>query len=157
MDFKKIKKDCMKEEYAKQICEWNYLDDYGVYNLPNYEKCIEMGYGITKKEQKDNYVVYLLNDEVLFYLNMKPIQNKIEMGVGLKPKYCGQGIGNYFLNDGIQEIKKRYSDPVLFLEVRSWNIRAIKSYKKIGFKIEKTILKKDRNNNEVFFTIMTMS
>ena len=33
MKFEKIVKDCMKEEYAKQIVEWNYEGDYADYNL----------------------------------------------------------------------------------------------------------------------------
>ena len=52
MNYDKIVKDCMKEEYARQIVNWNYEDDYAIYNLPSYEKCKEMGYDMTREDKK---------------------------------------------------------------------------------------------------------
>ena len=97
MEFEKLVKDCMKEDYAKQIVEWKYEGDYSDYNLPTYEECKEKKYGITREDRKDNYIVYLLNNEVVFYSNMKEMDNnKLYIGVGLKPEYCGKVLGNYF-------------------------------------------------------------
>ena len=41
MNFKNIIKDYMKDEYARQIINWKYEDEYAVYNLPSYEECID--------------------------------------------------------------------------------------------------------------------
>ena len=157
MNYDKIVKDCMKEEYARQIVNWNYEDDYAIYNLPSYEKCKEMGYDMTREDKKNNYIVYAIDGQVIFYLNMKPMNDKLYIGVGLNPKYCGQGMGNYFLEDSIKEIKKRYPRSALFIEVRSWNKRAIKVYEKIGFKITNVIMSKDRFGNDTEFINMEMN
>ncbi len=157
MNYDKIIKDFMKEEYAKQITEWNYEGEYAVYNLPSYDVCKEKKYGIVREDKKDNYIVYIIDSEVVFYLNMKPMNNKLYVGVGLNPKYCGQGRGKYFLDDSIKEIKKRYPRNVLFLEVRSWNKRAIKSYQNVGFKIVGSVTSKDRFGNYSDFVQMEMS
>ena len=126
MNFDDIKKSSMNEEYARQITEWNYKGEYSDYNIPSYEECKNKKYGITREDRKDNYIVYTINDEVIFYSNMKEMDNhKLYIGVGLKPEYCGKGLGNYFLNDSIIEMKKRYPERTLFLEVRGWNKRAI--------------------------------
>ena len=154
MKYDLIIKDNMKEEYARQIVKWNYEKEYSIYNLPSYEKCKELGYGITKEEQQNNYLVYLIDNEVVFYLNMKPTNGKIFVGFGLKPKYCGQGYGNFFLKDGISEIRKKYPHSILFLEVRSWNKRAIKAYEKIGFKVKNVVMSKDRFGNDIEITNM---
>ena len=157
MNFDDIKKSSMNEEYARQITEWNYEGEYSDYNLPSYEECKNKKYGITREDRKDNYIVYTINDEVVFYSNMKEMDdNKLYIGVGLKPEYCGKGLGNYFLNDSIIEMKKRYPERTLFLEVRSWNKRAIKSYEKLGFKITNTVISKDRLGNDTEFIEMEM-
>ena len=157
MNIENIKKDSMKEEYAKQICEWNYDGKYEEYNLPTYSECKEKKYGITRDDRKDNYIVYLIDNEVVFYLNMKELEdNKVYIGVGLKPKYCGLGNGNYFLEDSIKEIKKRYPNHTLYLEVRSWNTRAIKSYERLGFTITSTKISKDRLGNDTEFIEMEL-
>ena len=153
----KIVKDCMKEEYAKQIIDWNYEGEYTVYNLPSYEECKNKSYSITRKDKKDNYTVYIIDGEVVFYSNMKLMDNnKIYIGVGLKPKYCGKGLGNYFIEDSINNIKNKYPNSILFLEVRSFNKRAIKAYEKIGFKITNKLIKKDRLGNDTEFIEMEL-
>ena len=155
MNLEKIVKDCMREEYAKEICNWNYDGEYSDYNLPRYEECKEKNYGITREDRKDNYIVYIIDGEVVFYSNMKEMDNnKLYIGVGLKPKYCGKGYGNYFLEDSIKEMKKRYPSRNLFLEVRSWNKRAIKSYERLGFKVSRVVVSKDRLGNDTEFTEM---
>lgn len=158
IEYDRIKKDCMNEEYARQIVEWNYEDKYSDYNLPSYDVCVDKKYGITREDSKDNYIVYILDGEVIFYSNMKQMNNKkIYVGVGLKPKYCGRGLGNYFLEDSIKEIKSKFPKSVLFLEVRSWNKRAIKAYEKIGFKITNVVISKDRLGKDTEFTEMEMN
>lgn len=155
MNFEDIKKDYMKENYAKQITEWNYDGNYSSYNLPSYDVCVKNHYGITQIDKQKNYVVYTINDEVIFYFNMKLMDSgKVYIGVGLKPEYCGKGFGNYFLNDSVKLAKEKYPNAILFLEVRSWNKRAIKSYEKIGFKIVRTVISKDRQGNNTEFVEM---
>lgn len=157
MNFDEIKKSPMNEEFAKQITEWIYEGDYSDYNLPSYEQCKEKKYGMTREDRWNNYIVYTINNEVVFYSNMKEMDNnKLYIGVGLKPEYCGKGLGNFFLNDSINEMKKIYPERTLFLEVRSWNKRAIKSYEKLGFKITNTVLSKDRLGNDTEFIEMEM-
>ena len=155
MKYDKIVKDCMKEDYARQIVEWKYENEYDIYNLPSYDECLEKGYGITKENRKNDYMVYIIGGEVVFYSNAKLMDNnKVYLGVGLKPKYCGKGYGNYFLTDSVKNIKSRYPNSILYLEVRSWNKRAIKAYEKIGFKIINTVVSKDRLGNDAEFIEM---
>ena len=82
--------------------------------------------------------------------------NKIYIGVGLKPEYCGYGLGDYFLNDCVEDLKVKYPEYTLYLEVRSWNKRAIKSYEKLGFKVTGTKISKDRLGNDTEFIEMEL-
>ena len=51
-------------------------------------------------------------------------------------------------------MKNRYPSRDLFLEVRSWNKRAIKSYERLGFKVTRVVTSKDRLGNDTEFTEM---
>ena len=151
------KKTSMNDDAAKQIASWNYEGDYANYNLPTYEEMKEKNYGIMNPEKANNYICYLKDEEVIAYTNMKEMEDKkIFFGIGLKPEYCGQGLGKHILKDSLDEIKKRYPNYIIYLEVRSWNIRAIKAYEKIGFIIDKTVVKKDRLGNDCEFIEMTL-
>lgn len=153
----KYVKDNMTEEYAKDICSWKYEGEYSIYNLPSFAESMKKGYGITKKENKDNYLCYLDNNKVIFYVNMKKMfHNKIFMGIGLRPEYCGKGKGIYFLEDSIKEIKNRFPGYTIYLEVRSFNKRAIKVYEKVGFVIIGNEIKKDRFGNDSEFVVMEL-
>ena len=75
--------------------------------------------------------------------------DKAFVGIGLKPEYCGKGYGYKILSDGMDKIIKRYPQKELYLEVRSWNLRAIKLYKKVGF-----VFVKNEIRNNCKYTIM---
>ena len=155
MDREKIVKDKMRFEYASQIADWKYDGEYSVYDMPSIEKMKEKGYGILKEERADNYICYLIDKELVAYVNMKEMEDKrIFVGIGLKPEYCGHGNGNYFLNDSLEEIKKRFPGQGIYLEVRSWNKRAINAYLKVGFEITGVEIKKDRLGNDSEFVVM---
>jgi len=155
MNTKKIVKDKMRYEYVCQIADWKYDGDYSIYNIPSIEEMKRKDYSILKEEKADNYLCYLIDKELIAYVNMKEMENKrIFIGIGLKPTYCGKGNGNYFLKDSIEEIKKRYLGYEMYLEVRSWNERAIKAYKKVGFQEVKREIKKDRLGNDSEFVMM---
>ena len=150
-------KMCMNNELAKQIASWIYEEDYECYNLPTYEKMKENNYGMLNNKNSNNYICYLKNNEVVAYCNMKEMEDsKVFIGIGLKPAYCGKGLGNWFLIDSLNEAKKRYPTFNIYLEVRSWNIRAIKAYKKVGFAIIKEFIGKDRLGNYCNFTLMEL-
>jgi len=51
-------------------------------------------------------------------------------------------------------VNNRYLGYQLFLEVRSWNKRAIKSYEKQGFKVSNIFVSKDRLGNDTYFVEM---
>lgn len=150
-----ITKDIMREEYAKEICTWKYEGQYSIYNMPSYEEAKELGYGITKRENYNNYVCYLEDNKLIAYTQFKKINNKrIYMGIGLIPEYTGKGMGNYFLVDSINYIKDKFEDYTIYLEVRSFNERAIKAYEKVGFHITKKENKLDRFGKKEEFVIM---
>ena len=54
------------------------------------------------------------------------------------PNLTGQGFGCEVIQKSIEKLKQNHPNAKVELQVRSWNIRAIKCYQKCGFKILKT-------------------
>ncbi|MFA7064930.1 MAG: GNAT family N-acetyltransferase [Bacilli bacterium] len=119
----------------------------------------EKKYGMVNPERANDYICYLKeNKEVVAYASMKKMADgRIFFGIGLKPGNCGKGMGIYFLKDSLFKIKHRYPESIIYLEVRSWNKRAINSYKKVGFILKNTVTKKDRLDNDSKFVEMELS
>ena len=63
------------------------------------------------------------------------------LGVGLKPSLCGQGLGRTLMEIVKQQCEKKYPGKKIVLEVRSFNERAIKCYRRAGFSVVDTYSK----------------
>lgn len=158
VDMDNLIKKSMNEEIARQIALWKYEGHYEVYNLPSFEEMKENNYGMVNPKKADNYICYLKNDEVVAYTSMKEMSDgRIYFGIGLKPEYCGKKMGNYFTKDSLEDIKKRFPNSKIYLEIRSWNKRALKSAENIGFVTTDTIIKKDRLGNDSEFVEMELN
>lgn len=137
----------MTEDDAITICNWEYPNEYKIYNIGGWENAITNGLAISNENhrQKQFRVVYE-KDELLGYFRFKKENNKIVLGLGIAPDKCGKGIGKQFLNYIINTIE--LSNNLIELEVREFNTRAIKCYESVGFKIidkkeKETLIGKD--------------
>lgn len=125
----------LTENEKKLVCEWKYEGEYAVYNLPSYEvmkiKCI----GFMNPNNSSNY--YSFYDEELFvgFVNIKEEETEVFIGIGVNPSYCNQKYGQRILEEAYCISKEKYPLKPLYLEVRTWNMRAVNCYKKAGFEI----------------------
>ena len=84
-------------------------------------------------------VVYLIDDKVVGFINYYEIYDRIEIAnFNVLDYFQNNGIGNKLINYVINKYKEKYKN--ITLEVRKDNEKAIKLYKKVGFK-EKAIRK----------------
>lgn len=65
----------------------------------------------------------------------KDEQGGIEIGLGLRPDLCGQGIGRDFVKLITEYTLNLYPDRSICMEVRTFNKRAVKCYEACGYKI----------------------
>ena len=91
-------------------------------------------------------VIYYDNQELLGYFRFKIESEKVVLGLGMKPDKCGYGNGKNFMKFilNTEELKNK----LIELEVRSFNKKAIKCYKSVGFQIidkkeKETLIGKD--------------
>lgn len=135
----------LNEEFAKEICRWRYEGDYCVYNYPEWNVVVDKGWGLSIKEKRESeFIAILNNNEFIAYGRIRLSNEKSFIGVGLKPSWCGKGNGGNVMKLLIEESKKRLPNHTIALQVRSFNKRAIKCYKRSGFEI------KDKYTNGAF-------
>ena len=144
----------MTGEAAKQICSWRYAPPYNVYDYLSYETALNEQAAITKTENADNYLCFWNDVTLVAYTSIIPKGENLYIGIGVAPQFCGQGMGETLLNQTIIECKRRHPDKEIWVQVRSWNERAIKCYLKCSFveKYRDTIT--DRFNKTTEFIFM---
>lgn len=145
------------KERAIEICKWNYERPYDFYNLNDNEESLY---------EFLNHPYYLVdndhNQTIGFFCYGKAAQvpageafgvytadNVIDIGLGMKPELTGQGKGNEFMQVIFEFLHNQYPNLTPRLTVATFNERAIKLYKKFGFKEYDTF-----HNGKTQFTVM---
>lgn len=146
----------INEDIVKEITTWKYDGQYSVYNTESFEDLKARNANIINPTKSNNYMCYFNDeDKLIAYTNITKKDNEvIFLGIGLAPEFCNKGLGKEILKHSIEEIKIRYSEGKIALQVRSWNIRAIKCYEKVGFKKIKCEVIEDHNGKNEEFVFM---
>ncbi len=129
----------LTEERAMQVCAWEYEGEYSIYNF-TWEKAVEQGWSITIPEARksDFRAVIGGHGELAGFFRMtEDDEGKIEIGLGLRPDLCGHGTGKDFVKLITQYTLNLYPACQIYMEVRTFNRRAIKCYEACGYRIVK--------------------
>lgn len=119
-----------------QICSWHYEGEYAVYDWPSYEEMRENQTFLCNPEREKNYHVFLEGDTIVGFVNIVEKAQEIFIGIGVAPQLCGMGYGREILLEAYRISKEKYPEKPLYLEVRTWNQRAVRCYQKAGFTID---------------------
>jgi RimJ/RimL family protein N-acetyltransferase len=148
----------MTTAYATQISGWAYENEYAVYSFA----------------QTDDTMSELMNGEYYAYLDTHdalagyfcfgqsaqiPTIEKdayppdaLDMGLGMRPDLCGQGLGYAFVKSGLAFAIKTFAPQQLRLSVTVFNLRAIRMYGKVGFRYNASIT--HRRSRKLFYMMI---
>ncbi|MDP3388288.1 MAG: GNAT family protein [Eubacteriales bacterium] len=133
----------MNETYAGEIRKWAYEGEYAIYSYANSESLFDVA------NWQNIYAVLNEDDdlvgEVTFYNNTSDgLENSFETGdmfygQGMRPDLIGKGYGPELILQALQFgiDKYDYRRECIFLDVLSFNVRAIKAYEKCGFRFDR--------------------
>lgn len=144
----------MTQEQAEEIAfHWHYDSEYSFYDMDaDKEDLVDF---LNPQNRGDSYfVVTKDNDLIGFFTFNKVAINTIEIGLGMRPNLVGNGNGLDFIKAGIGFAKSTYIPEKITLSVATFNKRAIKVYRKIGFK-EVEIFMQDTNGHRFEFLKMS--
>ncbi len=87
---------------------------------------------------------------VAFISCNKVSHRNFEIGLGMRPDLTGKGNGKEFLKATISFIKTEFKPEKITLSVATFNKRAIKLYRKVGFKNVDTIMQETNGSTFEF-------
>lgn len=123
----------MTEIEKEIISAWCYTGDYAVYNMPSYQEQKKQGIGFGNPKCEDNFYAYYDETQLIGFTNILEEPQEVFMGIGVAPDHCGKGYGEKILRIAQQISQTQYPHKAIYLEVRTWNQRAIHCYEKAGF------------------------
>ena len=122
-----------EEKYA--IGTWKYPGEYALYDLPSYDEMKAKKLGFMNPERAENFYSFYDRDTYVGFVNILEEPEEVFIGIGVSPEHCGRGYGQQMLLGAYEMSKRLYPAKPLYLEVRTWNTRAMRCYEKAGFEI----------------------
>ena len=132
----KLKYRNLTEDDKQQICSWKYAGEYEIYNLPSYDVMKTQHIGFMNPGKEKNYYAFLDENVLVGFVNIREEDTEVFIGVGVTPALCGKHYGRRILEEAYHISKRLYPEKPLYLEVRTWNMRAVTCYKNAGFHID---------------------
>ncbi|WP_144508310.1 GNAT family N-acetyltransferase [Bacillus thuringiensis] len=131
----------LTEEEANEINTWTYEEPYHLYSFSGAKEVIEelldgTYYGCC--DDNGEFIGYFCFGENAQVSGGRDAhlyggEDVIDIGLGMKPALTGKGLGKMFFQAGIDFVVKEFRPKTFRLSVATFNTRAIKLYKNIGF------------------------
>lgn len=125
----------LTDAHKREICAWRYEGEYAVYNQPSYEEMATRGAGFMNAAREKNFHGFSVGDRLVGFVNIHEELREVFIGVGVHPDFCNQGYGRRILDAAADYVRRHFPGKPLYLEVRTWNERAIRCYQRAGFAI----------------------
>ncbi|WP_404469614.1 GNAT family N-acetyltransferase [Sutcliffiella horikoshii] len=143
----------MTQEQAEEIAHnWHYDGDYAFYDMEADEEDLEE---FLDCKARGNYMfAVMIEDELIgFFSVSQAAANVYDIGLGMRPDLTGNGRGTEFLHACMDFVQSRFTVDKITLSVATFNQRAIKVYRKVGFKDMDTFMQ-DTNGSTYEFLWM---
>ena len=121
------------EEEKILITEWKYAGEYSVYNAEPYEEQKKRGFGFANPQ--NHFYSFYDEKKLIGFINLYEEKTEVFFGIGVKPEECGKGYGSQMTETACKISRRLFPGKPLYLEVRTWNQRAVRCYEKAGFHI----------------------
>lgn len=121
------------EEEKYQITDWKYPGEYAIYNNEPYEEQKAKGFGFASS--KNNFYSFYDGAALAGFINLYEEETEVFFGIGVNPDCCGKGYGQQMTKAAWEISRNLFPGKPMYLEVRTWNSRAVRCYQKAGFRI----------------------
>ena len=124
----------MTEDEKYVMADWRYSGDYALYNTRPYEEDRQKSVGFAHP----GFIGFSFydRDSLIGFTCLYEEDREIMIGIGVAPEYCGRGYGREMLETTCGLSETMFPGKPLYLEVRTWNARAVRCYEKAGFVID---------------------
>lgn len=137
-------------EHTSIVANWRYEPPYDVYNFPTYEDMLKKSSSFLDYDSFIYHSIINEHNELIALFNLTEEEHQVFFGISMNPSFCGKGLSHIILPMICNYAETMYHKP-LYLQVRTWNKRAIKAYENAGFKIETRALFKTETSIDEFY------
>ena len=149
-----------RQRHEEAISRWRYEGVYAFYNCSEPFRAEDP----ERLVGEDSFVWLGPGGEILGHVSYGPDgqiptveeygypADALDVGLGLRPDLCGQGLGTEFVQMCLRFAWERYGAVRFRLSVAAFNQRAVGAYQKAGFSVEREVTNSFFHNK---FYIMT--
>ena len=83
----------------------------------------------------NHFYSFYAGEELVGFINLYEEETEVFFGIGVAPAHCGKGYGRQMTEIACTLSRRLFPGKPLYLEVRTWNTRAVRCYQKAGFRI----------------------
>lgn len=151
-----LKFKLMDETYAHAIADWHYEGVYAFYDMDQDVQDLEEL--LDPRSWPDTYyaVVNECGELIGFFSFGQQVAGVVTVGLGLRPDHTGRGLGQAFVEAGLEFARKKYNPAMFCLNVATFNQRAIRIYERVGF-ISDRVFTHETNGGQYEFLRMVLS
>jgi [ribosomal protein S18]-alanine N-acetyltransferase len=122
----------LTEQHANEIAEWRYEFPYEWYDTASDPRRIEL---FANPARRDGLRAVVADDgELIGFFNFVREGDEVRVGLGIRPDLTGQGLGAQFIDAGLRYATAEWSPRRFRLWVAWWNERALRAYRRAGFR-----------------------
>lgn len=104
----------------------------------------------------NNFFAFYDEEKLVGFINWRDEGTAVFFGIGVNPACCNQGYRQQITKTACKISNKLFPGKPLYLEVRTWNTRAVRCYEKAGFHIAGEPIKQTTSIGEgVFYHMVT--
>jgi [ribosomal protein S18]-alanine N-acetyltransferase len=123
----------LTDAYAAEISGWQYEFPYEWYDTSSDPRKVELFAHPQKRESLR--AVVDADDELVGFFNFVREGDEVRVGLGMRPDLTGQGLAQPFIQAGLDYAALEWRPTKFRLWVASWNERALRAYRRAGFRV----------------------
>ena len=121
----------LTEEQAHEIAEWRYEFPYEWYDTASDPRRVEL---FANPARRDGLRAVVDDGRLIGFFNFVREGDEVRIGLGIRPDLTGRGLGSQFIGAGLEYATKEWSPKRFRLWVAWWNERALRAYRRAGFR-----------------------
>jgi ribosomal-protein-alanine N-acetyltransferase len=133
-DLKRLALTGMDQADAEKVAAWRYL---GIYAFYDFRADPEDAEELLDAHHRDGtyFSAHVPDFGLIGFAELKPSPSgELEIGLGLRPECTGRGLGGEYTRRVCDWATERVKPDLLVLRVATFNKRAIRVYRRIGFR-----------------------
>jgi [ribosomal protein S18]-alanine N-acetyltransferase len=127
-----VRVEPLTEAHAAEIATWRYEFPYEWYDTASDPRRVELFSNAVEREGLRAVVGD--DDELVGFFNFVREGDEVRIGLGMRPDLTGRGLAQPFIQAGLEYARAQW-EPLRFrLWVARWNERALRAYRRAGFR-----------------------